>query len=200
MIYALRRLYFSVIATTVLLLGSCGDGTEDDGMEEITNSQPIVDRVIVPGEVKAGEKIKLEVVAHDADGDRLTYNWEVSEGAVDAVGVWTVPADATSATVLVHVNDGVNSAVTSSKISVEIVPPPDPSKPIVPEGMVLIPAGEFQMGSTDPEAQKDEQPVHTVYVDAFFMDKHEVTNLEYQKFLLANPLPACQSPLAKKSD
>ena len=187
MIYALRRLYFSVIATTVLLLGSCGDGTEDDGMEEITNSQPIVDRVIVPGEVKAGEKIKLEVVAHDADGDRLTYNWEVSEGTVDAVGVWTVPADATSAIVFVHVNDGVNSAVASSKISVEIVAPPDPSKPIVPKGMVLIPAGEFQMGSTDPEAQNDEQPVHTAYVDAFFMDEHEVTNLEYQKFVLANP-------------
>ncbi len=56
-----------------------------------------------------------------------------------------------------------------------------------PEGMVSIPAGEFQMGSNDPEAFNDEQPVHTVYVDAFFMDKYEVTNLEYQKFVLANP-------------
>ena len=55
------------------------------------------------------------------------------------------------------------------------------------EGMVLIPAGEFQMGSNDPEADKDEQPVHTVYVDAFYIDQHEVTNLEYQKFVLANP-------------
>ena len=55
------------------------------------------------------------------------------------------------------------------------------------EGMVRIPAGEFQMGSNAPEARKDEQPVHTVYVDAFFMDQHEVTNLEYQQFVLANP-------------
>ncbi len=52
-----------------------------------------------------------------------------------------------------------------------------------PEGMVSIPAGEFQMGGNDPA----ERPVHTVYVDAFFMDEHEVTNLEYQKFVLANP-------------
>ena len=52
---------------------------------------------------------------------------------------------------------------------------------------MLIPAGEFQMGSNAPEAENDEQPVHTVYVDAFFMDEHKVTNLEYQKFLLANP-------------
>ena len=56
-----------------------------------------------------------------------------------------------------------------------------------PDGMVLIPAGEFEMGSNDPEAQNDEQPVHTVSIDAFFMDTHEVTNLEYKKFVRANP-------------
>ena len=55
------------------------------------------------------------------------------------------------------------------------------------EGMVLIPAGEFQMGSNAPEADGDEQPVHAVYIDAFFMDEHEVTNLEYKKFVLASP-------------
>ena len=142
MIYALRCLYFSVIATTVLLLGSC-----DDGMEEITNSQPTIGHVIVPEEVKAGQKVILEIIAHDADDDKLTYKWEVSEGTVDAVGVWTVPAEATSATVLVHVSDGVNTSVASSKISVEIVAPPDPSKPVALEGMVPIPAGEFQMGA-----------------------------------------------------
>ena len=59
-------------------------------------------------------------------------------------------------------------------------------KPTPPEGMVLIPAGEFEMGSGDPESGNDEQPVHIVYVDAFYMDKYEVTNLEYQQFVLAN--------------
>ena len=54
-----------------------------------------------------------------------------------------------------------------------------------PVNMVLIPAGEFQMGSDD--GQEDEKPVHTVYVDAFYMDKYEVTNLEYQQFLHENP-------------
>lgn len=57
----------------------------------------------------------------------------------------------------------------------------------VPEDMVLIPAGEFQMGSDHTEAGEDEQPVHTVYVDAFYMDTHEVTNAEYKEFLLENP-------------
>ena len=56
-----------------------------------------------------------------------------------------------------------------------------------PEGMVLIPAGQFQMGSNDDEAGNNEQPVHTVHIDAFFMDEHEVTNLEYKEFILENP-------------
>lgn len=47
--------------------------------------------------------------------------------------------------------------------------------------MVLIPAGEFQMGSND--GNMDEKPVHTVYLDAFYMDVYEVTNTQYQKFL-----------------
>ena len=56
-----------------------------------------------------------------------------------------------------------------------------------PKGMVLIPAGEFQMGSYDIEGGENEQPVHTVYVDAFYIDIHEVTNAEYKEFLDANP-------------
>ncbi len=57
-----------------------------------------------------------------------------------------------------------------------------------PEGMALIPAGDFQMGSEAGSSDEDERPVHTVYVDAFYMDTHEVTNAEYQRFLLANPV------------
>ena len=53
------------------------------------------------------------------------------------------------------------------------------------EGMVLIPAGKFQMGSND--GNFDEKPVHTVYVDAFYMDVYEVTNAQYKKFVDANP-------------
>jgi len=49
--------------------------------------------------------------------------------------------------------------------------------------MVLIPAGEFQMGSDDGE--EEEKPVHTVYLDAFYMDKYEVTNAQYRKFVQA---------------
>ena len=54
-------------------------------------------------------------------------------------------------------------------------------------GMVLIPAGNFRMGSNDAAAYSDEKPVHTVYVNSFYIDKYEVTNEDYKKFVDANP-------------
>ena len=56
-----------------------------------------------------------------------------------------------------------------------------------PEGMVLIPAGKFLMGSNDGLAYDDQKPVHTVYLDAFYMDIYEVTNVQYKEFVDANP-------------
>ena len=44
-----------------------------------------------------------------------------------------------------------------------------------PGGMILIPAGSFQMGDSIGEGYADELPVHTVTVSAFYMDKYEVT-------------------------
>ena len=55
----------------------------------------------------------------------------------------------------------------------------------VPPDMVLIPAGEFLMGSYD--GNDDERPVHTVYVDAFYMDTYQVTNAQFKAFVDANP-------------
>jgi formylglycine-generating enzyme required for sulfatase activity len=47
--------------------------------------------------------------------------------------------------------------------------------------MVLVPAGPFPMGSTMGEA--DELPVHQVYLDAFWMDQHQVSVGHYARFL-----------------
>ena len=56
--------------------------------------------------------------------------------------------------------------------------------------MVIIRAGEFLMGRTDDDPDNNwinEGPVHAVYIDAFYMDVHEVTNADYKAFLLATP-------------
>ena len=50
-----------------------------------------------------------------------------------------------------------------------------------PSGMVWIPGGTFQMGTE--KGLPDEQPVHTVELDGFWMDETEVTNSEFKRFV-----------------
>jgi formylglycine-generating enzyme required for sulfatase activity len=76
-----------------------------------------------------------------------------------------------------------------------------------PDGMVFIPGGEFLMGSSAEEIAKvkkkfgnrsqyanyhfsDETPKKKVYLPPFYIDRHEVTNDEYAKFLKATGYPA----------
>jgi len=56
-----------------------------------------------------------------------------------------------------------------------------PSGP-APEGMVWIPAGEFSMGSEE-EMFTDARPIHRVALNGFWMDKTEVTNAQFTKFV-----------------
>lgn len=54
----------------------------------------------------------------------------------------------------------------------------------ISEKMVWIPGSSFKMGSDDP-AFHDASPIHEVTVDGFWMDEHEVTNAEYERFVKA---------------
>ncbi len=54
-------------------------------------------------------------------------------------------------------------------------------------GMVLIPAGEFFVGSEEGKGRFDEHPRHKVYLDAYFIDKFEVTGKDFEMYLDANP-------------
>ena len=71
---------------------------------------------------------------------------------------------------------------------------PEPAPPST-QGMILVPAGEFKLGSTkaDPWARPDEMPQRVVNLPAFYIDQFEISNLDYKRFMDATKWPAPSS-------
>lgn len=75
---------------------------------------------------------------------------------------------------------------TNNATAAKPAPMPQPPAEITGKDgtpMVLIPAGEFTMGSD--KGDDDEQPIHKVFLDGFYIDKFEVTNGRFAKFVEA---------------
>jgi len=77
---------------------------------------------------------------------------------------------------------------------------------LTPLEMIEIPAGEFQMGcdvTTDVEygCYQGEEPLHTVYLDAYYIDQNEVTNDLYSECVAAGEctLPSSTSSYSRAS-
>lgn len=65
--------------------------------------------------------------------------------------------------------------------------------------MVLIPGGEFLMGSpAGTDGLSDEQPQRAIYINGFLMDRYEVTNEDYLNFVMATShrIPENSNPAA----
>jgi serine/threonine-protein kinase len=60
--------------------------------------------------------------------------------------------------------------------------------------MVFVPEGEFTMGGNDGDS--DEKPVHAVFLDAFWIDQTEVTNVMYS---MCAEQRACDAPNSARS-
>ena len=90
---------------------------------------------------------------------------------------------ATRTTVIQQRAPGVEPQVSGVRFAVSDIV----RLPFEPE-MILIPAGQFLMGS-DPQkdkyAQEDEQPQHKLYLLGYYIAKTPVTNAQYMAFVQA---------------
>lgn len=175
-------LIFFVLFLGIVIAG-CGGG--------VGNYAPVIISLTAnPSSVSPGGTSTITCFATDADGDTLTYSWTAIDGTISGSGsqvTWTAPSTEGTYNVTVSVSDSKASAVTDSvTITVSSIPE-----------MVLIPAGEFIMGSDPGEGRLDEEPEHTVYLDAYYIDKQEVTNAQYKQCVDAG---VCRAPHYSSSD
>ena len=88
----------------------------------INLSAPVIKKIVVPDQVHAGARIKLDAVAEDPDGNALTYNWQMPGKLIHAttsgVATWAVPIDMGVVTVTLTVNDGIYKTTKSTDVRV----------------------------------------------------------------------------------
>ena len=86
----------------------------------LQNSAPVIREIVVSERVHAVSSTALQAVVYDANGDTLTYSWEVKKGVLDSETIstptWTVPIDTGLVAVTLTVDDGVNEPVTKSVV------------------------------------------------------------------------------------
>jgi serine/threonine protein kinase len=93
-------------------------------------------------------------------------------------------------------NNAIQKAEQARQIAIQqenpVVTAPAPITTQAPSGMVYIPAGWFWMGCSpnDNQWRSDEEPYHRVYLDAYYIDKNDVTVDEYTKCVNAGACTA----------
>jgi formylglycine-generating enzyme required for sulfatase activity len=149
-------------------------------------SPPVVSNVIA-SQRQATKLVDISYNLADADGDVQTIQVQVSG---DGGLTYTIPCVTLTGDVGTGITPGTGKHivwnagadwngqfVASTKVRITAS---DGAYPAPPVGMVYIPAGVFQMGNSFGDGNANELPVHNVQVDAFVMDRYEVSRELWQ--------------------
>lgn len=127
--------------------------------------------------------------ASDPDGGVAYYTWGLDDPSTPnrttASSVTLSDLSPGRHTLYVRAADDRGAVSPVAPVDFEVLSPPPPKpQPSPPEeDMILIPAGKFIMGAEG--GRIDQRPAHEVYLSAYYIDKHEVTNAEYREFCRA---------------
>jgi formylglycine-generating enzyme required for sulfatase activity len=83
-------------------------------------------------------------------------------------------------------------SLAEALVRTDVASTPQPTEAVNLEDMVYVPAGTFVMGYNEPytnsrgmNERANAMPAHVVHLDAFYIDRYEVTYAEYVRFLNA---------------
>jgi len=152
--------------------------------------------VVSPGEGYAGDSFEIKLITNEIaeatfvviDGNEYTMEGEGTQWRY--VAKIDKPGD-TPFSVFAKNRKGVQGQPKEGTITA-LMPKPLPTAEKNAKGfwvaphpfdgsiMVIIPSGEFTMGSEEYSA---EEPIQKIYLDTYFIDKYLVTNEKFQKFV-----------------
>ena len=159
-------LFFAFTASLVMLIGCSEDEVGKSGVD-VSNASPVIDDFTAPIEANAGEEVTLKVVAHDPEGDVLSYIWEVSGGKLSSRNqdtvVWIPPQEPRqlfgrflekTIVVTVTVNDKISAPIYRSRqVKVRLLNRIEPSE-FVAGIMLGYPLSKVQMLYGDANVDK----------------------------------------------
>ena len=172
------------ILLTLLLFTSCGSSGDDaggtTGPPAVTNDPPVAsdDTISTP----SNTSVLIDVLANDTDPDgdtislvSLTAPTNGSAVIVNGQIEYTPPASYIGADTFTYTIEDSFAAQATATVYMDVV-----------SGitdMVAIPGGTFDMGDHAGVGYSNERPIHSVTLDAFYMDKYEVSNTKFADYL-----------------
>jgi sulfatase modifying factor 1 len=174
----MRTLMMVCMVPVVLLVGGCSKSNPANPVNSL--SAPVITQQPQSNTVSVGQSVRFTVTA--TGNPAPSYQWRRNGTNVPGTSFsYTISSvrlsDAGTYSVVVSNSEGSDTS-NGAVLTVNAT--------VTPTGMDTIPGGTFQMGDTDTNFP-DEQPVHSVTLSAFYMDKTEVTQADYQALMLVNP-------------
>lgn len=163
-------------------------------VQVLNPGEPYVQEIIQSKtEMVVGNQIVVQVLPEEVNGFTVQVRINWGDGMISAWSDATVPSywhnftHNYNQTGTYQIKAQVKSSVDSlsvwydadSPLVVYNVPPTN--------DLILIPAGSFMMGYTGENFLLNETPVDTVYVDAFYMSKFEISQTEWMNVMGTNP-------------
>ena len=161
--------------------------------------------VIAPGRIKITRDDEAEVYNYEIIEGELRFSLDghvqtfskanqpimVAQNTGDSLSIYAItetPFSTLTETKIPPLQLPTNTIIppTTTRIFTPKIAPPTLTPTFSPKDrmpMVFVPAGEFIMGSSDSDADKNEKPEHAVYLNAFWINQFEVTNEQFQDFI-----------------
>jgi formylglycine-generating enzyme required for sulfatase activity len=182
--YTPNTLFLGVDTFTYQLQDSYGSqDTATVAVTVIANNPPVA----VDDNAATNESVlvTINVLANDSDpdGDPLSIVAVAGTGIASLVIVsgqveYTPQAGYQGTDTFTYTIEDGFAAQATATVYVDVLGGSGP-----PNHMVAIPGGTFEMGAHALASNADQLPIHSVTLDAFFMDKYEVSNTKFADFL-----------------